>query len=70
MTLETINAELTLEEKVDLILEKQADILAHVQGIENAFREVAASTTEAMQSLSESPIGGILGRLMGRNGDS
>lgn len=48
------------------LYQQSKQILAHVAGIEQAFREVANTTEQAMGMLGNSPIGGMLAKLMGR----
>jgi hypothetical protein len=48
------------------LYEQNRQIMQHVAGIENAIRTIAESTQDAMQSLADSPIGGLLSKVMGR----
>lgn len=51
---------------LQVLHEQNTKILEHVAGIEAAFKEVAETTSEAMGMLGDSPLGSLMGKLMGR----
>ena len=48
------------------VYEQNKQILAHIEGVEKAFKEVAQLTTETLGEFMNSPMSGMLGKLMGR----